>query len=130
MPLSEQEQRMLDEMERHLFADDPHLERAFRGSDRPRADRRRIVLGIIGVALGLGLLVLAVALPAIWLGVLSFVLMLASALFAVTGGTHPGSGEQTGAPGSTGSENAAGRREFMRRMEQRWERRSGPQGPR
>lgn len=135
MPLSEHEQRMLDEMERQLFADDPRLARAFDTPAGPRRDRRRIVLGLLGVLVGLGILVLAVALPAIWLGVLAFLLMLASALAAVTAPAvddAEADGEpataRTGRRGAAAGAAPAGSSDFMRRMEQRWERRSDGRG--
>ncbi|MCG7309295.1 MULTISPECIES: DUF3040 domain-containing protein [Brachybacterium] len=127
MPLSEHEQKMLDEMERQLFADDPRLARAFRSGAQDRRDRRRIVLGLAGVVVGLGVLVLGVSLNFIWLGVLAFLLMLAGAVYAVTSPrSRPGGpaadqgdgGEQPRQPENGGSD-------FMRRMEERWEKRSG-----
>ena len=85
MPLSEHEQKMLDEMERQLFADDPRLARAFAPKAPPRRNGRRILIGLGAVVLGLALLVLAVALPAIWLGVIAFIGMVAGAVYAITG---------------------------------------------
>src|SRR5690625_7392286 len=78
MPLSEHEQKMLDEMERQLFADDPRLARAFAPKKAPRNNGRRIAIGLGAVVLGLVVLVLAVALPAVWLGVIAFIGMLRS----------------------------------------------------
>ena len=131
MPLSEHEQKMLDEMERQLFADDPKLARAFRADDRPRHDRRRIGLGLLGVAVGLGLLVLAVALPAIWLGVLAFLIMLAGAIFAITApaigpdvAASSSAGPARRARAATSSGAGAPQSDLLRRMEERWDRRS------
>lgn len=84
MPLSEHEQKMLDEMERQLFADDPHLARAFAPTKNSRRSGRRVIIGLGGVLVGLGVLVLAVSLPAVWLGVIAFLGMLAGAVYAVT----------------------------------------------
>lgn len=134
MPLSEHEQKLLEEMERQLFADDPRLARTFHRSTRPRRDRRRITLGILAILVGLVLLVLAVALPMIWLGVAAFVLMVAGGVWAATAprvadgraaaGTRPGrAGSSPAASGSASS------RSFMRRMEERWDRR-GDDDPR
>lgn len=130
MPLSEHEQKMLDEMERQLFADDPRLARAFAPRRGPRRSGRRILLGLGGVLLGLVLLVFAVSLPAIWLGVIAFLLMLAGAVYAVTTPTRStgdtgqggGGGGGHGGPGAPKGDGGA----FMRRMEERWEKRSGP----
>lgn len=129
MPLSEHEQKMLDEMERQLFADDPRLAQAFRPARTQRRDGRRILIGVGAVVLGLILLVVAVSIPAIWLGVLAFVGMLAGAVYAVTAPTSESEAGRTQRPGrgTTGqrSGDPAGRGDFMRRMEERWERRSG-----
>lgn len=126
MPLSEHEQKMLDEMERQLFADDPRLADAF-GSQRsaaPRRDGRRILLGLGAVVLGLVLLVVAVSIPAIWLGVLAFLGMLAGAVYAVTAPAADGSAARTtrAAGGRTGDSARSGA--FMRRVEERWDRRN------
>lgn len=126
MPLSDHEQKMLDEMERRLFADDPKLARAFDPAPRQRRSTRRIVLGLLGVGVGLALLVLAVALPAIWLGVLAFLLMVAGGIAAVTAPSRTVEGQSSEADGRSAA--AASQSAFLRRMEERWERRSGPDG--
>jgi hypothetical protein len=123
MPLSEHEQQMLDEMERLLFADDPKLARAFREPAQPRHDSRRIVVGLVGVGVGLALLVLSVSLSAIALGVLAFVVMLAGAIWAVTAPRKKQGGTDTPATPPTDRDPSGG--DFMRRMEERWEKRSG-----
>lgn len=131
MPLSDHEQKMLDEMERQLFVDDPRLARAFDHSTGPHRSRRRIVLGLVGIVAGLALLVLSVALPAIWLGVLAFLLMVAGGVAAVTAPTREGSDEGAGRPGGAPAAGTPSGQQsaFLRRMEERWEKRSGPDGP-
>lgn len=132
MPLSDHEQKLLDEMERQLFADDPRLARAFHESTRPRRDRRRILLGVIGVVAGLALLVLAVAIDAIWLGVLAFLLMVAGGVWAATTPAVAPEGQREAvaaarqAAGRSGTGAKAPSSDFMRRMEERWDRRSDP----
>lgn len=133
MPLSEQEQKMLDEMERQLFADDPRLAQAFRPARTQRRDGRRILLGLGGVVLGLILLVVAVSIPAVWLGVLAFLGMLAGAVYAVTAPTAASTDRtESGAPRASArgaqTPGGNGRGDFMRRMEERWDRRSGEDG--
>lgn len=130
MPLSEHEQKMLDEMERQLFADDPRLARAFAPTKNSRRSGRRIAIGLGAVLLGLGVLVLAVSLPAIWLGVIAFLGMLAGAIYAVT---TPSSTSQEGTPGPGGGGGGHGPTtphdghggSFMSKLEERWEKRSG-----
>lgn len=129
MPLSEHEQKMLDEMERQLFADDPRLARAFSPKQAPRRNSRRILIGMGAVVLGLITLVLAVALPAVWLGVIAFLGMLAGAVYAITspagttGQLHGGGGDGPGRPDRGPVAPDGGN--FLRKMEERWEKRSG-----
>lgn len=127
MPLSEHEQKMLDEMERQLFADDPRLARAFTPTRAPRRNGRRVVIGLGGVVLGMLVLVLAVALPAVWLGVIAFVGMVAGAVYAVTSPAAATETDGSGGSGGTppparGPQDNGGA--FMKRMEERWEKRS------
>lgn len=127
MPLSEHEQRMLDDLERRLSADDPRLVRTFVDATRPRRDRRRIIGGAVVVLVGLALLVLAVSLPMVWLGVAAFLVMLAGAVLAVTAPHVSRGGGADSAPDRTpsGPTQPKGGRDFMRRLEDRWEKRSG-----
>ena len=52
MPLSEHEQRLLEQMERALYAEDPKFASALRGSDLRGRYRRRALLGAFGVVVG------------------------------------------------------------------------------
>ena len=129
MPLSEHEQRLLEQMERALSADDPKFANAMRGSRQGRAARRRLLVGIAAVVVGLVLLVIAVSSGQTWLGAASFVIMLAGAFWALSpakgvpdvraatpptaGGSRPAA--RPGRPRRGGS--------FMERLEQRWDRR-------
>lgn len=129
MPLSEHEQKMLDEMERQLFAEDPRLARAFSPRRTNGRSGRRVVIGLGGVVLGLVILVLAVSLPAVWLGVIAFLGMLAGAVYAVTApASSRGDGSDDGSGGGGGSRPTTprdGGGSFMRRMEERWDKRAG-----
>lgn len=127
MPLSEHEQKMLDEMERQLFADDPRLAKAFAPKAPPRRNGRRIIIGLGAVVVGLGVLVLAVSLPAVWLGVIAFIGMLAGAVYAVTGPSGSAGEDNPGGGGGGGTKHSTsgGDSAFMRKMEERWEKRAG-----
>ena len=84
MPLSEHEQRLLEQMERALYAEDPKFVSSLRGTDLRSHYRRRALASAVGFILGVVLLMTGVV-STIWIvGVFGFVLMLASALFAVT----------------------------------------------
>lgn len=82
MPLSEQEQRLLDEMERNLYhgeADDVTTVGARRG----RANGTAIVLAAVGVLIGLTLLVTGVIIRQPIVGILGFIVMFAGVVLAV-----------------------------------------------
>jgi hypothetical protein len=84
VPLSEHEQRLLEQMERALYAEDPKFVSSLRGTDLRSHYRRRALAAAIGFILGVVLLMTGVV-STVWIvGVFGFVLMLASALFAVT----------------------------------------------
>ena len=126
MPLSEHEQRLLEQMERQLYADDPKLASTLRGSRRFMRPRHQVVFGVIGVVLGLGLLVAGVASELLPLGVAGFLVMLGCGWWA-SSGWH--SGSATAARGSSAGgegpkQGGAQRRSgFMNRIEDRWDRR-------
>jgi hypothetical protein len=80
MPLSEYEQRVLEQMERALESDDPRLATTLQRSSR--RSPLRFVLAGLGVVLGLLLLVLGVANDLTWLGVVGFALMFAGVAYA------------------------------------------------
>ncbi|MCJ1707992.1 DUF3040 domain-containing protein [Microbacterium sp. VKM Ac-2923] len=122
MPLSEQEQRLLDEMERHLMSNDTDVVSA----PSRALSYRNIVLGSILVLAGLGALVVGVSIGfntgflGIGIGVLGFLLMVGGVIFAVT----PTRGAP--APAPTASKPRAARpagSSFMDRMNDRWDRR-------
>lgn len=119
MPLSEEELRMLEQMERALVEEDPKLASALRGTAFRRAQHRRVLVACGVFAGGITLLMTGVV-TGLWaVGIIGFVVMLGSAtvgLNALRGrplvvvATHPGDGHR-----STGS--------FMDRVEERWRRR-------
>jgi hypothetical protein len=123
MPLSEQEQRLLDEMERHLLQNDADVVSA------PSGDRvlsyRNLVYGAVLLLVGIGALVVGVALGrdlgalAVVIGVIGFLAMLGGVMLAVTP-VRRSTPAAPRAPRSTGSSSSAG---FMDRMNDRWDRR-------
>lgn len=134
MPLSEHEQRLLEQMERALYADDPKLASALRGSGARARDHRRLVLGGVGLLAGVGLLIAGVA-TEIWpLGVLGFLVMLGAAWLASSGwqaraAGQPAQGPEAGSVTGTATKAAKPRRTgFMRRIEERWDRRRDERG--
>ncbi|WP_404447004.1 DUF3040 domain-containing protein [Microbacterium marinum] len=121
MPLSEQEQRLLDEMERHLMRNDADVVSADRGADT--LSYRNIVYGSVIVLLGIAGLVVGVASSLIVIGVIAFVVMVGGVVLAFT----PARGAAAARSASTGSRKPAPARSsasFMDRMNDRWDRRN------
>lgn len=86
MPLSEHEQRLLDQMERALYAEDPKFATALEGTGLRTYTRRRVYLAVGGFVVGIGLLMGGMVVPdQIWVSVVGFLVMLGCAVFAVTG---------------------------------------------
>ena len=80
MPLSEHEQRILEEIERRLAEEDPRLVKSVSESSVASHAMRRIRWGVVGFVLGF--LVFLFFFFNIWYAVAGFALMLASALLA------------------------------------------------
>jgi len=78
MALSEEEQRLLDQLEASLAADDPDLAQKFGAKPARQARGGRLALCVVGFILGLAALVGGITLGWV-LSVLGFVVMLASA---------------------------------------------------
>lgn len=127
MPLSEEEQRLLEQMEQALAAEDPKFVSALRGSTLRSHNRRRAALAVVCFVLGLALLMTGAILPQTLVSVAGFVVMLASAYAAVTFWRRSnGADAATRRPAST----QRGRQprtkshgSFMERVEERWRRR-------
>jgi Protein of unknown function (DUF3040) len=131
MPLSDHEQRMLDQIESALYAEDPKFASSVRGGNlRPPSARRRLQ-GAVLFIVGLALLVSGVPFYAnvnhafLIVSVVGFVVMFGGVVFAITapraakgGGASPseidGQRQKRG-KGSGGS--------FTSRMEDRFRRR-------
>jgi Protein of unknown function (DUF3040) len=90
MPLSEREQRLLDQIERALHFEDPKLASTLRGRSRHKWRRRRFVEGVAVFALGIVLLVLGVGITSLssnsgflWLSAIGFLLMFGGSVLVV-----------------------------------------------
>lgn len=82
MALSDEEQRLLDQLEAALEADDPKFAHALRGQARP-VPRRRLVLAAVGFIVGVVILVVGLELSPI-ISIAGFLVMLACGAVAVT----------------------------------------------
>jgi hypothetical protein len=84
VPLSEEELRLLEQMERALVAEDPKFASTLRGTRMRQHARRQMIVGILVFLVGVTLLMSGAVLKIIPVGILGFVVMLASAYFTLT----------------------------------------------
>ncbi|MGH3955721.1 MAG: DUF3040 domain-containing protein [Mycobacterium sp.] len=132
MPLSEHEQRMLDQIESALYAEDPKFASSVRGGRLGATSGRRRLQGAALFCIGLAMLVVGVAVPATQIGnfpilsVIGFVVMFGAAVFAIIGSRR----SEAGAAGQVGQGGVSGRirrpraaGSFAQRMEERFRRR-------
>lgn len=131
MPLSEHEQRLLDQIERELYAEDPKFASTVRGTRLRRPARRRRIQGIALFVVGVALLVLGVVVPQFrvadipLISVLGFLVMFFGVMLAVTSIRHGAESDgKGGGSGSRGGGKQSGRRSsFTQRMEERFRQR-------
>src|SRR5260370_15679331 len=88
VPLSEHEQRQLEQIEQALYADYPRFANTVRASDPRVHYKRRVVEAAFGFLLGVGMLLAGVVTKYIWIGVAGFVVMLACSMWALTHYRH------------------------------------------
>lgn len=132
MPLSDHEQRMLDQIESALYAEDPKFASSVRGGTLRAPSTRRRLQGAGLFVIGLAMLVAGVAFKATMIGsfpilsVFGFLVMFGGVVFAVTGPRLPGGRDNAGA-GPAGSRQrkvkGSGGGSFTSRMEDRFRRR-------
>ncbi|GAA3568468.1 DUF3040 domain-containing protein [Amycolatopsis ultiminotia] len=130
MPLSEHEQRLLDQIERELYAEDPKFASTVRGTRLRRPVRRRRIQGIALFVVGVALLVLGVVLPVLRVAdipvvsVLGFLVMFFGVMMAVTSLRQGDSGTDTPGGGDSGGGKQPSRKSsFTQRMEERFRQR-------
>lgn len=135
MALSEEEQRLLEQMEAALAAEDPKLVNTLRGTGVRKLHRRRAAVAGVGFFVGLGLLVVGLYLMSggpigyVGLSILGFGIMVAAAVTAIYSWQHVGTsapirgGERAHTPGGSSSDGS-----FMDKMEERWRRRRDESG--
>lgn len=143
MPLSEHEQRLLDQIERGLYADDPKFAQTVQARDPRTHYKRRIIAGAVGFIAGVCLLMGGAVSNHIAVGVVGFVVMLATCVWGLSswkrmagigtdkatqsGDTQPPRASRPSRPGRPlRKNNSAGRPNrgsFMERLEERWRRR-------
>jgi hypothetical protein len=149
VPLSEEELRLLEQMERALVAEDPKLASTLRGTRMRKHARRQMALGILSFIVGVVLLMSGAVLHETLLGIAGFVVMLASAYFTLVSWRgqnratplvdprHPSAdpslrviqGGKTGKkPRTRASKQQQPQGSLMERFEERWRRRREQNG--
>jgi Protein of unknown function (DUF3040) len=133
MPLSDHEQRMLDQIESALYAEDPKFASSVRGGTLRAPSARRRLQGALLFAIGLALLVSGVPLYMtvshnlvfLVLSIVGFLVMFGGVVFAITGPRaaagrdHP-NGDAGGSRAKRGKGSGGS---FTSRMEDRFRRR-------
>ncbi|TFV52171.1 DUF3040 domain-containing protein [Geodermatophilus sp. DF01-2] len=134
MPLSEHEQRLLEQIERALVDDDPKFASSVRSGDRRSKARRKLQLGALLVLVGMAVLVGGAVIPSVPLGVLGFLVAFGGLALAVlnyrsaTGVVEVGSSGPAGSTSGRGGRGGRGsgkvrRQPLKTRLEERFRRR-------
>ena len=146
MPLSEEELRLLEQMERALVADDPKLASTMRGTTLRASARRRALLAALAFVVGIVVLMTGAITQNTIVAIIGFVVMLASAYVALSSwrghgqateqprggsGSHPSfsvidGGRSKKSRGSRGR--SPQQHSMMERFEERWRRRRDQNG--
>jgi len=135
MPLSEHEQRQLEQIEQELRASDPRFADAVQAADPRVHYKRRVTAAALGFLAGVGLLLAGVVIKIILIAVAGFAVMLACSLWAVTSyqrmtgittGRVPAQARTSGMKPRAAKGRPAGNQAgsgMMVRLEERWRRR-------
>jgi hypothetical protein len=125
VPLSEHEQRMLDQIERALYTEDPKFAHAVRSTDPQVHYKRRIVKAVLGFVLGVcalmaGLVINAMPITVIISGA-GFLMMTACCVWALSSWKRMNGNPE---PDTSKQDQPPTRGSFMERLEERWRRRN------
>jgi Flp pilus assembly protein TadB len=132
VPLSEHEQRQLEQIEQALYREDRRLARLVRSSDPRVHYRRRVAEALVGLAAGAAMIAAGIVLAIIGLAVAGFVVLLLCGIWALnswrqmaTVALAAASGGPAGKRRSRRSRRAKSspRGSFGERLDERWRRR-------
>ncbi len=123
MPLSDHEQRLLDEIEQALYAEDPKFAATVRKARTRTRTRRFAALCVLGVVAGFGLVLIGLVTNIIALSVVGFVLVVGACGYAVQ--IIRGRDQSTAGPTASAAANPPPPRQggLRSRMEERLRRR-------
>jgi hypothetical protein len=135
VPLSEHEQRQLEQIEQALRAGDPRFADAVHAAGPRVHYKRRVIEAALGFVIGVGLLLAGVVINVILIAVAGFVVMFACSMWAVTSyrrmtgittGRIPAKDRASGKERRAARDRRAGKQAgsgLMGRLEERWRRR-------
>jgi len=136
VPLSEHEQRQLEQIEQALYREDPKFGRLVRSSDPRVHYKRKLAQALVGVVIGAGLVAAGVVTHRVYLEAAGAALLVLSLIWAVVSWRRhlarvrpvnpakparaKAKGQARSGPGGSGQTRRA---RMMERMEERWRRR-------
>ena len=130
MPLSDHEQRQLEQIEQALYREDPKFGRLVRSSDPRVHYKRKLVQALLGILIGAGALAAGVVTHRVYLEAAGAAVVLLSLVWAIVSWRRHAARVRPAAVKasqpravSPGSPPAGRRARFMERMEERWRRR-------
>jgi hypothetical protein len=129
VPLSEHEQRLLDQIERALYQEDPKFASAVRQTDLRTHMKRRLVKAAAVFVVGFGLLLAGVVVQQPIVGVVGFAVMVLALVLAMQAWKRMGQSASTPRTaggrrrGARPSRPASPSRGIVGRLEERWKRR-------
>jgi len=121
VPLSEHEQRLLEQMERALYAEDPKFASSLRSAGPRPGSRRRAAVGVLMALVGVALLITGAATSVVVVGVVGFLAMLLGTFLVIT--TLRAQPEAAASTPSTKAAPKAQKAGFMDRVEERFRKR-------
>jgi Flp pilus assembly protein TadB len=121
VPLSDHEQRLLDQIEQALYAEDPKFAASVRSVRTRSRTRRSAALCVLGVVAGLALVLVGLVATIVALSVVGFVLVVGACGYAVQILRSRRAGSAT--PAATPSARAPRQSGLKNRMEDRLRRR-------
>lgn len=121
MPLSEHEQRLLDQLEQQLHAEDPKFANALSSSPARSMSTRNVVIGVLVMIVGLLVLLGGVATQLLVVGILGFLIMGGGVYLAVSKAKFSGEGPATSKDGAGSA--AKQKSGFMSNLEEKWDER-------
>jgi hypothetical protein len=129
MALSEHEQRLLDQLEQQLHADDPKFAHSMASDTRKSMSTRRLVIGSLITIAGILVLLAGIVYPeavyqSIIVGVAGFLIMGGGVYFATTKSKQVETDQPVGRPSKA---TTGGKSGFMSSLEDKWDERKRDQ---